>query len=190
MGSQVSKQDADLLRRLRDGNIIEEVKAGDMNLEGGLIVVSCADGDQMVDEFEHLRGLFHDVSSNVSPEEKIHFFGLNGGGLLVSGHWPDPKDGEVLLKHISQAQTLKGIKTVALFTHVPCGAAGLVQWSVAMVIDQLINAKLRIKDLNPDTKVICLLHVDWGKCNGGDDRRKRTYHIKKERWLAVRREYL
>lgn len=187
MGSQVSPTDNALLRQLRDAGVMEEMCAGDMHLESGMIVVSCADGDQMEDEFEHLRALFHRASANA----RIHLLALNGGALLISPDWPDSSAaGDVFIKHIVQAEELKRIKTVALFTHIPCGAAGMVRWGVARVIDQLIAAKLRIKEQIPETKVICLLHVDWSKCNGGDDPRKRTYHIKKEKWLADRHQYL
>lgn len=186
MGAQVTTQDADVLRRLRDEGIIEEVRAGAMHLEEGMIVVSCADGDQMEDEFEHLRALFHHASASA----RIHLLALNGGALLISPHWPNTSAGNVLVEHIRQAEELKGTKTVALFTHVPCGAAGIVKWGVAQLIDQLINAKQRLKEKNPSITVICLLHVDWSKCNGGDDPRKRTYHIKKEAWLAAHRKYL
>lgn len=186
MGSPVPPQDVALLHRLRDEGIMEEVRTGDMHLEVGMIAIFCGDGDQFDDEYMHMRGLFQYASARV----RIHPLSLNGGALLISPNWPTASEGEVFVKHTLQAEGLKGIKTVSLFTHVPCGAAGLVHWSVAQVIDELINAKRRLKEQDPSLTVICLLHVDWSKCNGETDPRKRTYHVTKDKWLAARREYL
>lgn len=87
-----------------------------------------------------------------------------------------------MIINIWKAIRMKGIKTIVLYIHAPCGAAGLCKISFAGELEHLILAKRRLKWWLGfmGIKVACFCHVDYG---GG---KKKTYFIKThkaEKWL-------
>jgi hypothetical protein len=84
----------------------------------------------------------------------------------------------ILLHHIEVARELKFIDVIALYAHIPCGAASMKKLDAHQVINLLIEAKLRLKATLRDVMVGCFLHIDKG---GGN---KRTYFVSKKRWYA------
>jgi hypothetical protein len=92
-----------------------------------------------------------------------------------------------LMLNISMAIELKGIKTVGLTIHAPCGAATVCQMSFVEELAHLIKAKRRLKATPAFTgvKMPCFCHIDYGddQKNGA---RKRTYFVSTkhaEKWL-------
>jgi hypothetical protein len=85
-----------------------------------------------------------------------------------------------LLQHIREASSpeLKGIGTIVLYVHAPCGAAHLSGLTLVHQIVYLMRAKERVKEQSNDQIVVCFIHVHH------EDGRKCTYFISRDKWLA------
>jgi hypothetical protein len=176
---KITKEQRQELVRIRSAGVLEEVKPHYLDLSHGAIIVPCSDGDQMDDLYVHMR----EVCKGQLPEPRLHTLALNGGAPLMSGDWPDPRPGEVLVSMIKEARDLKQIGTAILFSHAPCGAAAKNSYSVEHMINLLILAKSRLKTDCRDFRVICFFHVDWDNGSEGGERKQRTYFISRSRWL-------
>ena len=94
-----------------------------------------------------------------------------------------------LMLNISMAVDLKGIKTVGLAIHAPCGAATVCGMSFIEELAHLIKAKHRLKDTPAfsGVKFPCFVHVDYGDDGvAGNGARKRTYFVSTknaQKWL-------
>lgn len=175
----LSTFDRQVINNLREAGVLENDDAGKLTSPDGVIVIPCSDGDQMPDVFTHQCKLAHEGGWPVRP----HMPSLHGGAILIAEDCPLYRDfrvDELLLLHIRQAEgpELKGIGTVVLYAHAPCGAAGIAKLSVVHQIAYLIRAKERVKAIDTTNKVICFVHVDYG--NG----RKRTYFVSRAKWIA------
>lgn len=171
----LSKQDHELARVLRLANVFQNVASKELDLSEGVIIVPCADGDQMPDLFTYELGLFAELG--IPP--RVHEIALNGGALLIPQDSPVRREGaedRVILQHLRDAQALKGIDLVMLYAHAPCGAAGLAGLDLRGVVKLLMAAKTRIKEEIPSLKVAVFIHMDWG------DGKKRTYFVSRDRW--------
>lgn len=171
---QLTDIDRAVAEQLRKAQVLLDVFPSQLELARGVIMVACADGDQMPDLFAFETGLFR--AADVPP--RIHELALNGGALLIAKDSPVRRAGaedEVLLRHIADGRTLKEIGSVMLYAHAPCGAAALARLDLRGVIALLMEAKTRIKQELADLKVACFLHVDWGD-------RKRTYFVSRGAW--------
>ena len=192
--SHLSDPERSFLRRMREREILREVRAPEFDLSDGMILATCADGAQFDDLYGHLRKVCHQRGLD---QARIHALGLNGGALQIAEESPlNDQLGEdrVYMAHIAGGRVLKGFHTVVLMAHSPCGAAGLANITLEQEIDYLMLAKQRIRTESdaqttalaqkfgktidiPPVKVICLFHVDYG--NG-----RRTYHVSKEAWSS------
>lgn len=169
------KQDRELAQALRSANVFQNMASRELDLSDGVIIVPCADGDQMPDLFTHELGLFAELG--IPP--RVHELALNGGALLIPQDSPVRREGtedRVLVQHLKDAQTLKNINLVMLYAHAPCGAAALAGLDLRGVVKLLMAAKTRIKEEIPTFKVACFLHIDWG---GG---KRRTYFVSRDEW--------
>jgi hypothetical protein len=176
---ELNPRDREAIRVLREAGVLENDDAGKLYSPDGVIVIPCSDGDQMPDVFKHQCRLAHEGSWTVRP----HMLSLHGGSMLIAEDCPLYRQfrvDELLLQHIREAEgpDLKGIGTVVLYIHAPCGAAGLAGLSVVHQIVYLMRAKQRVQEIDTTNKVICLVHVDYG------DERRRTYFISRSKWLA------
>lgn len=170
-----------LVRKLRKAGLLEEVKNSLIDLHAGVIMVSCADGDQMSDVFktqahwvEHQR-----------RDPRIHLLALNGGAIQLAPDSPTNKsDGEdrVLLKHVLDAVKLKNIQTVVLYAHAPCGIAKAFNLNLLEEIDLLTAAQRFLKEKNPELQITSFLHVDKGEAG------KRTYFVSEKKWREYRKK--
>lgn len=170
MGTLTS-DDREIYLYLRGKGLLKDVDAHRINLTDGAILVTCADGDQLPDIF----GNFSEACLAHRATPRVHVLGLNGGALLLPRDTPlntANREDLVLLSHIRTAIKLKNIRTVALYAHAPCGAAGLAKLSLLEVVNMLAKAKARVKEEIPESKVACFMHVDRGAEEG-----KRTYFI-------------
>lgn len=181
MTAPLSPRDREIIQALRgEAGVLCDIAGRRLNPAKGVIMVACADGDQMADVFERQAGICRDHSRDRLP--RVHTLALNGGALLIPKGSPvinpdHPEDG-VLLSHLQAGMRLKDIPTIVLYAHCPCGAASLASLAVESVIDLLMRAKERVKKEIDGAKVACFFHVDRGHGN------KRTYFVSREKWLA------
>lgn len=170
----LNENDRAFLRKLRNENILEDVDSHLLNEKDGVIMVTCADADQMADVFKKQSEYVLDQRENV----RVHTLALNGGSLVIPEFSPlnsELPKGKIILDDIAGAILLKGIKTIILYAHAPCGAAGLCNLDVKTVINYLIQSKEDLKNKFEGIKVVCFFHVDWGD-------HKRTYFISADKW--------
>lgn len=196
----LSEKDREIIRRLQGRMILQDIDGHRLDLLDGITMVACADCRQRADMFSHQERIFmaRGLDPNIQP------LTLNGGALLIPLESPlndQFKEDAVLRWHIAVARVIKGIHTIALYAHVPCGAAYLFDIDVEQVVDLLVLAKRRLKleideytrtvrDLLadrgkvpysleiPTAKVACFLHVDW------DSKNKKTYFVSGEKWSS------
>lgn len=155
--------------------VLGDVEGHRIDESQGVIMVTCADGDQFEDVFHH----HSDICRSHRCNTRIHPLSLNGGAKLIAKNSPLQTAGEdqVLLNNILGAHKLKGIDTVVLYAHAPCGAAYSNGVSFLEVMQLLFGGKQRVKNLDPSLKVACFCHIDFG------DGKKRTYFAKRDLWL-------
>lgn len=173
------KSDAEsVLRSMRRGGVLCDVDTHRLDAKNGVILVACGDGDQFHDLFGYKASILAPQQNDVPP--RIHPLTLNGGALLIPEESPFnaeiPYD-QVLLRNIDGAMNLKGIRTVAVYVHAPCGMARTANLDIADVIRLLVSAKRRIRrELErPGLHVAAFCHVDW--LEG-----KRTYFVSGDAW--------
>ena len=178
---QMTAQDRKTYQRLREMGILRDVDAHRIPMEQGAILVCCSDGDQ-----------FDDVYANVAqavlehrPNPRIHLQAQPGGALIMPEDSPLNlrSRGLNMVEDVCAGYGLKGISVVALYAHVPCGAATLAGLTLEEVISLLVRAKLRLKTealgRGIPLKVACFLHVDRGH------EVKRTYFISAGAWQLL-----
>lgn len=176
---EIKEEDRAIVKQFRDDGILRDVETHRLDHSRGVILVCCADGDQLPDIFAHHSGICEAQESR----PRIHTLSLNGGSLLIPEGSPlnkERREDLTYLHHIEVATVLKHIHTVALYAHIPCGAAGMYRLGAQDVVDMLMRAKLRIKQQIAEAKVGCFLHVDKGAGN------KRTYFVSRHDWSRLR----
>lgn len=171
----MSDADRAMIHEMRDLGVLKDEEHKRLPLNGGVILVCCSDGDQIDEVFDHMR----DAAKATGAKPRIHTHALNGGALLASPHCPILGQFQTMrLLHtiIEQSIDLKGIRTIVLSVHAPCGAARLAKLNIVQLIAHMIEAKRALKSAIHDIKVLCVLHVDKGDGN------KRTYVVTREQW--------
>lgn len=173
--AHLSEFDQEKIRILRAAGVLEDVNPHRLDQEQGVIMMSCADGDQQPDVFRQ-QTIYQRFTRG--RKIRIHTLCLNGGAIALPVHSPlnqKVRVDDVLMENLEGAMYLKGISVIALYAHAPCGAAGIHGLNVLQVIDLLVSSKKRIKGTYPETRVACFFHVDYGD-------RKRTYFVSKMKW--------
>lgn len=178
---QLDQKEVHFFEELREAGVLEDVNGNRLDTSNGVILVTCADGDQLGDIFK--------LQSGMTP--RIHTLAFNGGGLLIPHRSPANMSfgmsptgaviclGDIYMSQIFAAQELKGINVVALHVHFPCGIARLHSIGPCRLMELLVEAKTRIKTEMPDgMKVAAYLHVAW------PDGRKRTYFVSRRKLAA------
>lgn len=169
-----SQSDRGFLRELRGFGALVEVEPASMDFVDGVIAVLCGDGDQFFDVYGHIA----EICRGKIGRERVQTLSHNGGAFTLSTRWPTPEEAIVLRRHILQTVMIKGIKTVVLYGHAPCGAAGLCHLSIRQTIEYLMEAKGVVKSLRDDLRVMCFFHIDWEE----DGSKKRTYFLSRDKW--------
>lgn len=169
--------DRQVVEQLRIKCVFDNDDARKLTAPNGAIVIPCSDGDQMPDILAHQQKLAIDGGWPVRP----HMPSLHGGAMLIAEACPLYRNFNVdalLLQHIREASSpeLKGIGTVVLYVHAPCGAARLAGLNLLQQISFLMRAKERVKEMNSNYTVVCFVHIQH------EDGRRRTYFISKDRW--------
>lgn len=195
MGS-VSREDYQAILELQLEGWLAPVKGKKLDhrldIKHGLQLVACSDCHQFRDMFGHISNFVTERDGH----GHIHATLLNGGALLlpivsrVRGMIPADA---VIIANLMGARRLKGISTVALYSHAPCGAAEMAGVNFRETIQLLKEAKDRVKNLltcsgEKPFHVACFCHVDFGswrppRPNGngeietGDGHVRHTYFV-------------
>ena len=167
------------------GDVLERIEEHRLDQSEGAILVCCGDADRV---FEKVT--FHaSTQLGYREEPRIHLVAVNGGPLGIPHHSPVNSAGETLgadaylLRQIRGARNLKGINTVVLCAHAPCGMADLAGLNVFQIVELLIAAKRRVREEHPDGRVAPFLHVDYGAGI------MRTYFVPRPAWEAWHSAY-
>ena len=166
---ELTDADRSFIKAARAAGALCDLDGEKIHAPNGTILLACADGDQFFELLHH--------HCHIAKTVRHHALLLNGGPLLVAPASPIENagtDGEVLLRHIDAAVPMKGIPTVVLCTHAPCGAARKANLDFLDVLRLLMEAKLRLRkslDLKSVERIHCFCHVD----HGGNH--KRTYCV-------------
>ncbi|HEY4479314.1 MAG: hypothetical protein A3C06_01705 [Candidatus Taylorbacteria bacterium RIFCSPHIGHO2_02_FULL_46_13] len=169
---QLTEVDHEQVRTARAANALVPVEKHRIQNPAGTILVPCPDGDQFRDVYgQHCR---------LCNIERHHPLSLNGGALLLSKHSPvrhAKLKGSALLLDIKETQGLKGMDTLALYVHAPCGVAYGTSLDFFEVMRLLIEAKLRLlaQRTLAKLKIVCFCHVDYPSATS--EVRKRTYFV-------------
>lgn len=171
----LNEADRELIRRLRSEGVLIDVDAHRLDMKNGVIMVTCSDGDQIADIFGTQSRFVQECRS----DPRVHTIALNGGAIAIPQNSPlnfDVRKDEVIIYDIRGAMELKGINTIALYGHAPCGAAGLCCLDVLNVMELLVEGKERLKrEIGDSVKVACFVHVDYHDS-------KRTYFMSADSW--------
>ena len=163
--------------------IVQPVEAHRLDQAKGVIIVPCGDGDQFPDIYKH-----HSTVVMQSEHPRTHTLALNGGALLLPKTSPlnhGLREDLVLIYHIERARMLKGIDTVALYAHWPCGVACDAEMNFFSALQLLVQAKERLKselrimgerEEMRVAKVACYMHL------ASPEGKRRTYFISARRW--------
>lgn len=167
------------------GGVLRRIEDHLLDQSEGAILVCCGDADRAFEKVTfHAR-----TQLGYREEPRIHLVAVNGGPLGIPHHSPVNSAGETpgadayLLRQIRGARRLKGIDTVVLCAHAPCGMADLAGLNMFQTVELLVAAKLRVREEHPDGRVASFLHVDHGSGV------MRTYFVSREdweRWRAAR----
>lgn len=178
---QLAQEDLSAIIKLREAGVLEDFNPSKVDHHGqGVTVVSCSDGDQIYEILTHLAGAVITT--------RIHVLASHGGALRIPEKsplvFPDLRVDAVLLNDIAAVPELKGITTLLLYAHLPCGIAKKHGLDSIRVIALLKEAKNRLQTELPYLQVIPLLHVDYGEGNGikNGGSKKRTYFVSGQAW--------
>lgn len=167
---------------LRGKGILKDEEVQKVPIRNGSTLVCCADGDQFDDLYANLAGM----CLQKMPWPRIHTLTCHGGALIIPSDSPLNKGfrGVNMIEDIVDAWSIKGTEMVALYAHAPCGAATKIGMSLAQILDNLVRAKLELKQAlakaGANTKVVCLVHIDRGEGEG-----KRTYFLSVAEWQLL-----
>ena len=146
----------------------------------GSVIVPCADGDQIYDLLTHHRSVCG------CPKKCHHAPALNGGPLLLSDRVSEEmqSDGRVLLRHAFEGKAIKGVETVVLYGHAPCGKALGNTISVPKALGHYVRAKERVWSYAKERKIelaSCHLwmHIQW------PDGLRRSYFFNRKAWESA-----
>ncbi len=176
---ELTKAELRIIKELKKQDILQPPRGYQLDYRNGVIMVACADGDQLYDLFTTHAGL---CPSNPN-RHRIHLLTRNGGALWISRPRTfNRQTDEVgsLLKEIQKAHSMKHINAVALYTHVPCGVADEFNTDIVTNLKLLIEAKILVRPLSPDFQTAEFFHVDYGQG------KKRSYYVSPEKfdeWL-------
>lgn len=175
----LTEEDLKYIERLKEVEIFQNVDDHLLDQTNGLILVTCGDGDQMFDIFKyHVQ-----MQNGHLSDPRIHLLAFNGGASRLSRNSPTNRPGFLsdltFMEGIHEAVALKGIRTIGLQIHGPCGKIARCGLTFKQSLPLLIEAKLRVKSEIANSIVACLCHIDYG------NHKKRTEFVNRpnfEKW--------
>lgn len=188
--ARLSQEDQDILSKLREGGVLREIQPAMMPKHTGTIHVPCSDGERIRDM------LSHHWDTCDGGRNCHHTPALNGGPLLIPLYSPvrrytrddidpqavellgpdDLREDRVLLYHARKGCQIKGVGTVVLEGHAPCGMAYTAGLNVLEVLELLFEAKQVVRTFIPNKTVMCKLHVEY------HENKLRTYFLNRRTW--------
>lgn len=168
----LSDRDRAIIRSMRTVEALEDLDGHRLNPEG-IVLVTCPDADQYADIYGYTAGLFESCH-NCKP--RIHALGCNGGPLRLPKKSTLNERGSStskdLMKDIAEALIMKGLDTVVLLSHVPCGKATRANLDFIKTASLTFMAKVQIKRTIETirVRVPVFFQVDYGNI-------KRTYFM-------------
>lgn len=181
-------------QQMKADEVLVTAEGNKVNASKGIILCGCGDCDQ--------ERIYSSYLAEIVTT-RIHQVRYNGGALSISPHSPlhfvIDDDGSRHAKGVVQTVDvrdsiiMKGIATVALVAHAPCGAAMGKEMTLDDIVGHLVGAKRELvkryrggeHDLG--IRVACFLHVDWPSLAPKLRKPPRTYFVSQEvakRWLA------
>ncbi|HPV70498.1 MAG TPA: hypothetical protein PKY08_01160 [Candidatus Magasanikbacteria bacterium] len=181
-----TEKDLGLIRVLRLSGILQDFDLTKCCDPQQLIVVDCADGSRKLELLLHHYNLAKTAEGNIDVDECVfHDPSLNGGALLLHPDSPlvteELRQDKVLLDSIEGGVKFKHMEAnghrplVVIYAHTPCAAATSLGMSVIEQMTWLVKAKLRLKILHPNWRVLCALHVF--KAKSPTDKKKYASYI-------------
>ncbi|MBI4256598.1 hypothetical protein HY626_00910 [Candidatus Uhrbacteria bacterium] len=158
MTAGLSAFDREVIRVLREGGVLKDYTARGRN---GQIVVACSDGDQMKDLILHKWREAIRSGRIFRP----HLFCCHGGAMNVDPTCTlYPGMSRNLLEQIRQAEgvDLKGITSVNLCIHAPCGAASMTGMTILHQLWHQYRAAEEVSMIDSTNSIIPTIHVDYG----------------------------
>lgn len=197
----MSPHDLEIVNMLKARDILEDVEEGCLNHANGGIVFGCPDCDQFDDVYcqhaEYCRAhrteprihplTEHGGAAMLNPFSKL---GVPGTELIRFVATNLPLDGTMpsnsCIQHMRsifrlwdlyQAHKMKGIESVVLYTHGPCGAAQAVNLPIEQLLMDQVLGHHRVQRLfeGEQLQVVSFVHLCY------PDGRKKTkrLHIRK-----------
>jgi hypothetical protein len=170
---ELTEAELQIIKELKENDVLEPLRGFQLDYSNGVVMVACADGDQMYDLFTT-----HASLCPCNPNRhRIHLLTRDGGALVLpSVHFANQAS-NILLNEIAAASLMKDIKTVALYTHIPCGIADKFGIKTKENVVLLTLAKQRVEWMNVlNLQVACFFHVDYGQG------KKRSYYVSPEKF--------
>lgn len=183
---EVRDEDVKLLKLLKQDQVLKPIDPNYFKVESGAVWMLCPDCDHFDENFGHFRSLFDEV------EKPYRIFPVTRAGgaiwipkseLLEKTGLPRDKD---IFFDIDIAMNHKGISTIFLSVHAPCGAAGLYNLSLFDQIELLVEAKKVVKERYSwveglEVKAFAPICYPGAK--------RRTYFVSAANWYAKQEEY-
>jgi hypothetical protein len=171
--SKLSSADRDLVTQLREAKVFQDVADNRLEQANGIILVACGDGDELPELLSFIQARMS--SQELNP--RIHLINLNGGALLIPKESPvNSGEGDFIVSHVLEAAQLKGISSVALYVHAPCGKARTQNLTLEQIIFLLFLAKQQIQTKAQALNIACFIHINKGDGN------RRTYYVSRTGW--------
>lgn len=178
MPTPLDAENRRLIAEMREKNVLGDLDPKQIDVSRGVMLVCCADGDQLDEVFDHMR----DTSRSAGHKPRIHTLTGHGGALHLSPHcepYPGIDVRELKNLEIEEGRHLKDIHTIVLSVHAPCGKAAAMGLNLVDLIGHMMAAKSEIKSRHHGVRVLCMIHVDYGD-------RKRSYTISRIDWARYR----
>lgn len=167
MGVELNEFNREAIGILRKAGVLRNYLARGRN---GQIIVACSDGDQMKDLLLH-KWLEAIRSGRMF---RPHLLTNHGGAMNVDPTCTlYPGMSNNLLKQIRQAEghNLKGITSVNLCIHAPCGAAEMAGMSILDQLWHQYRAAVEVSKIDTTNTIVTTFQVDYG---GSDELDKKV----------------
>lgn len=164
----------------RKKNILLDIDVHRLDLDNGIVMFVCGDGDRFFETFGYKAKLL--TIGDMANDPRIHVLAVNGGAIRLiesqydEGTPPLNREGSTfstdMVQETKDSLCLKKMRQVALRVHFPCGKSKLCNISPSQSLRYLALAKRRIMMEIPDAKVVTYCDVDYCQFEDG---KKRSY---------------
>lgn len=153
--------DLHIISRMMEAGVFKPIDLAGAAVTKGAMLLVCADGDQFLDLYSQICGAVN--AAGCERSSRVHVFGWNGAALVIPAGSP-LSDGDTwwvkVKAQIEGAMKLKGMTTIFISVHGPCGAAGLVGIKFPAVMVLLEEAVRRVRAEIPGLTVVPIVHLD------------------------------